>query len=626
MDFPANFSNARRLKPVIARAIACGVMLLILPSCVIPELRRAEPAPALPDNFAGVASAENSALLGIEEFYHDPTLTSLIEQALAGNRELKLLEQEVRLANYEVLSRTGAYLPFLTVGPTVGILRQSNRAIEGAALRDDEYLPGRFFMNPHGILQGGVNLTWQIDIYRQLRNARDAAALRYASAIERRNYFVTTLVAEVAEKYYALMALDMRLDNLNQIIALQESSLKIARARKEGARGNQLGVLRFEASVQFNQSEKLIVNQDIIIAENRINFLLYRYPQRVDRDSSKYYDLTISLLNVGVPSQLLQNRPDVRQAERFLAAAGLDVSVARVNFYPQLILNGGVGLEAYRFANLFNPQAVAGMLASGFIGPLVNFRAIQADYLSANARQIQAVYEYQRTLLSAFTEVVNRLTRVQNYSNSVLIKKQQLTTLTEAVSVAETLFQNARTEYLDVLTAQQELRDARLALIDVKEQQLIAIVNAYQALGGGDLLARSPRGRYFAQIPYTHTVRPGETFVTLSHLYYKSGRFHRALWAANKKNFPHPERLAAGDKVVIPWVEELDASLFDKGPGPELPPGSAPLVTPPPTLTPTPPPADTPSPFAAEDAKNPALDAARIGIPPAPTPMPAADR
>ncbi len=159
------------------------------------------------------------------------------------------------------------------------------------------------------------------------------------------------------------MALDKRLENLNLTIELQEQSLKIAKFNKEAARGTELGVLRFEAEVRRNQSEKLIVNQDIVVAENRINFLLNRFPQPVERVSAGFFDLNINRLDVGVPSQLLQNRPDIRQAERDLAATGLDVKVARINFFPQLVLTGGTGLQTFVINHLFEPQAVIGSIA-----------------------------------------------------------------------------------------------------------------------------------------------------------------------------------------------------------------------------------------------------------------------
>ena len=502
MNLSVRFSNAKHRKHVIARAIACSIMLLVLPSCGIPPLRRAEPGPGLPASFNGATSSENSSQLRIEEFYNDPMLTCLIQQALAGNRELKILNEDVQIASNEVLARSGAYLPFVSVGAGAGLNRYSRFTLEGAGIRDDPYLPGKFFPNPLGNFLGGINLTWQLDIYRQLRNARDAAAQRYVAASERRNYFVTRLVAEIAENYYRLMALDKRLENLDQIIELQERSLEIAKARKEAARGTELAVLRFQAEVRRNQSEKLIVNQDIVVAENRINFLVNRYPQPVERMSAGFFDLTIHTLSVGVPSQLLQNRPDIRQAERELAAAGLDVKVARVNFFPQLMINGGVGLQAFNLRYLFEPQAVIGDIAGGLVGPLVNKRAIRAQYLTANARQLQSIYNYQRVILNAFTEVINRLSMVQNYSKSIEIKKQQLESLEAAVEVANNLFQTARTEYLDVLFAQRDLRDARVALIDTKAEQLSAIVNTYQALGGG-LLSDPTRVGFQGQLPHT---------------------------------------------------------------------------------------------------------------------------
>jgi multidrug efflux system outer membrane protein len=190
-----------------------------------------------------------------------------------------------------------------------------------------------------------------------------------------------------------------------------------------------------------------------------------------------------------VPSQLLLNRPDVRQAERDLVAAGLDVKVARVNFFPQLAITGGVGLNSYVISHLFEPNAVIGDITGGLVGPLFNFRLIQAQYLTANARQLQALYSYQRVILEAVTDVVNRITKVVNFGRSIEIKKQQVKALETAVEDATSLYQNPRAgvsiDYLDVLTAQNALFGAIKDLIDTKGEQLAAVANTYQALGGG---------------------------------------------------------------------------------------------------------------------------------------------
>lgn len=610
MNVSSRPSSAKCVKLVIARAIACSIMVLVLPSCGIPPLRPADPAPSPPPTFNGSTSTENSSQLTIEEFYNDPILTSLMHQALAGNRELKVLNEDVQIARNEILARSGTYLPFITTGANAGLDRYSRFTVPGAGIRDDPFQTGKFFPNPLGNFLGGINLTWQLDIYRQLRTARDAAAQRYLAACEKRNYFVTRLIADIAENYYKLMALDKRLENLNQIIKFQERSLEIAKDLKEGARGTELGVLRFQAEVQRNQSEKLIVYQDIVVAENRINFLVNRFPQPVERVSAGFYDLQLHRLSVGVPSQLLLFRPDIRQAERELAAAGLDVYVARINFFPQLVLNGGVGLQAFSMRYLFEPQAVVGDIAGGLVGPLVNKRAIRAQYMSANARQLQSLYNYQRVILNAFTEVVNRLSMVEKYTTSIRIKKQQLASLEASVTVAGNLFQLARTEYIDVLYAQRDLRDARTALIDTKNEQLSAIVNTYQALGGGNLLANTVPADFHGQTPYLHTVRSGETFRTISWLYYGSDRYYKALWAANKQVAPNPDRLAVGDQILIPRDDRLDPALIEAAPAP-APPRAETMPSDKPATLPSPPPAGTRGPFSQNGPKDPAVKAAR---------------
>jgi len=474
-------------------AIACS-LLLVLSGCAIPKLHPAKPGPSLPQDFNGTTTSDNSGQVPTTEFFNDPKLLSLFEQALVGNQQLRILAQNIEIANNEALRRRGAYLPFLSFGSGASLTKYSQYTLEGADNAQDLLPNGSNFPAPLPDFMAAADVSWQIDIWRQLRYSRNAAALRYLGTRDGWNYVVTRLVAEIAENYYQLMALDKRIENLNTIISLQERSLGVARFRKEFARDTELGVQRFLAEVRKNQSQMLITNQTIIQVENRINFLCGRYPQRVDRASAKsipaFIDLDLHALSVGVPSQLLRNRPDIRQAERELEAAGLDVNVARANFYPKLIITAEVGYDAFNPKYLFlTPESLIYSVAGGLVAPLVNKKAIQADYLNANAKQLQAIYDYQRTTLNAFTEVFNRMTKVRNYSHSIELKKQQLISLETAVDVASNLFQNARpgVDYMDVLFAQRDLLEARLVTIDTKLEQLSAIVDTYQALGGGQL-------------------------------------------------------------------------------------------------------------------------------------------
>ncbi|WP_437187297.1 TolC family protein [Planctomicrobium sp. SH668] len=492
----------------LRRLISCGSiarislsgLVLSLTGCNIPNLRCPDRTAPIDSTYQGQTSAENSGYLGIQEFFNDPVLVSLITEGLSNNLELKIRNEEVQIASNEILARRGAYLPFLTGGFGGGVNRTSRYTPIGAA-EDQLTYPGsggRNFPSPIPSTALTANLNWQIDIWRELRNARDAAIQRYCEAVEARNYFVTKLVAEIADSYYELSSLDKELVFLQQTIELQKQSLEVAQAQKDAARGTELAVQRFLAEVRKNESQQLIITQQIIEVQNKINFLAGRFPQPVDRQSWDFIQLDSQLLSVGVPAQLLQNRRDIRAAEREVAASGLDVLVAKARFYPRLDLTATIGFEAFNPRYLFDPGAFIAGAAGNLVAPLINKKAIQADYKNANARQLQAIYNYQMTVLNAFTEVVNRISKVENYRQSVEIKLTQVRALEESVSVASNLFQNARAEYMDVLFAQRDLLDARTDLIETKQQQLSAIVNAYQALGGGYLMTNGGIG--FADI------------------------------------------------------------------------------------------------------------------------------
>src|SRR5262245_52496816 len=221
--------HTKHVKHVLARPITCG-MLLALTSCGIPPLRLAGPGPPLPATYKGVTSPGNSAQLWIDEFFNDPVLISLIDQALANNRELRILNEDVEIAAAEVLLRQGGWLPLITFGANAGWEKNSLFTPLGAVEKNLEYLPGKHFPEPVPDVRFGLNLFAPLDIWREFRNARDAAQQRFFAAKERRNYFVTRLVAEVAENYYRLMALDNRLQTLQQTIELFERSLRIAQA------------------------------------------------------------------------------------------------------------------------------------------------------------------------------------------------------------------------------------------------------------------------------------------------------------------------------------------------------------------------------------------------------------
>ena len=436
---------------------------------------------------------ENATPLPVGMYFEDPYLLELFDLALAGNQELRILSEEINIASNEVYARSGEYRPFVFFGSGAGLEKSSRFSRAGAVEDQLEGAPGKDFPEPLPDFLVATNVSWELDIWKKLRNAQGAAAMRFLGTRDGRNYIVTRLIAEVAENYYELLALDNRLTTLQKTIEIQEQSLKVAESMKAAGRGTELAVQRFQGEVRKNQSELLVIRQEIVEAENRINLLVGRYPQPVERSSVDYFELQLKTLSAGLPSDLLQNRADIRQAERKVTAAGLDLRVARARFYPSLGLRAGVGLNAFNTGYLLStPESLIYNVALDLVGPLINKRAIKADYCSANAAQLQAIYDYQRTVLTAHIEVVNFLTKVDNYRQSIDFKTQQLAALEASVDAATKLFQSARAEYIEVLLAQREMMEARLDLIETKRQQLQAIVEAYQALGGGASFAFDP--------------------------------------------------------------------------------------------------------------------------------------
>lgn len=332
----------------------------------------------------------------------------------------------------------------------------------------------------------GLFSTWEIDIWKKLRNAKQVAVFEYMASEEGKNFLVTNLVAEIAHSYYELLSLDNQLNNLELNISIQQNALKMVRRLQEYARASTLAIKRYEAEVAKNKSKLYQINQSITVVENRINFLLGRTPQPIQRASGSFMEFKPFMLKTGIPSQLLQNRPDIRQAELELSAAALNIEVARAEFYPSFGIRAGIGFEAFAVKYLINtPESLAAMIAGDLVAPLVNRNAIEAEYKNANSRQIQAAYEYEQRIIRAYTEVANQVSNINNLDKSYQLKSEQVEALSKSIDIANNLFKSARTDYLDVLLAQRETLDAKADLIEMKQKQIDAMVDLYRSLGGG---------------------------------------------------------------------------------------------------------------------------------------------
>ena len=479
--------NMKNLKnKLLAFNFVCLIVMVQGCSSVLRRGPLPSSDPPLPANFPDTVGKKNSAVIGWQDYFKDPNLKSIIGTALKNNMELNILLQEIEASKADVRRAKGAYLPFVTAGGSAGLDKVGRYTRDGVTEASNQIRPGKDFPDPLSNFAFATDFSWEVDIWRKLRNERDAAILRYIGTQEGRNFMITNIVAEIAQTYYELVALDNQLIILKRTIEIQQNALEAVKLQKANARVTELAVRRFEAEVLKNKSRLFKIQQQITVTENKLNYLAGRYPQPVKRKSEGFDRFMLDRIDTGLPIELLRNRPDVRKAELELAATGLDVKAAAARFYPSLNLAGALGLQSFTFDTMFSPPAslIYGA-ATNVMAPLINRSAIKAAFLGASARQIGAIYTYQQTVLKAYIEMVNQLAQIKNYGQSYDLKTQQVAALNDSITIAGQLFFNARADYTEVLFTQRDALESKMDLVELKQEQLSAFVKAYKALGGG---------------------------------------------------------------------------------------------------------------------------------------------
>lgn len=466
--------------------IGLACLSLTYAACKTPGIAQRTANKNVPASYNSSQDTTNSAQLKWREYFTDPYLVALIDTALQNNQELNITLQEIQITRNEIRARKGEYLPFLGIRAGGGVDKVARYTNIGAMEANTEIEPGKEMPEPLPDYMIAATASWEADIWGKLHNAKRAAVNRYLASVEGKNFVITILIAEVANSYYELLALDNQLAIVKKNIEIQNNALEIVKYQKDAARVTELAVRRFEAQVAHTKSLQYDIQQNIIEVENRINFLLARYPQPIARNADAFENLVPQTVHPGMPSQLLANRPDIRRAEQELAAAKLDIKVAKAQFYPSLGISASIGYQAFNPSYLLkSPESMLYSLAGDLMAPLVNRNAIKATYRTATSKQVQAAYNYERTLLNAYVEVANQIAKVSNLQQSYDLKSQQVDALTQSVTISNDLFRSARADYMEVLLTQKDALESKFELIETKRQQMNAVVNIYQALGGG---------------------------------------------------------------------------------------------------------------------------------------------
>ncbi|MDC6365047.1 MULTISPECIES: TolC family protein [Flavobacteriaceae] len=466
--------------------LVIALLAMAVQSCV-PTREIRDEDKTLPEQYQNQASDTiNTGIVQWKEFFKDPNLIVLIDTALEHNQELNIMLQQVDIAKNGIQAKKGEYLPFINLQAGAEVEKVGEYTRNGSVEKNLDIKEGEEFPEPLTDYSIGAFATWELDVWKKLRNEKKAAVFEYLSSIEGKNFMVTQLVSEISDSYYELLALDNQLSIIDQNLEIQQNALQMVKLQKQAARATELAVQRFQAEVLKNQSHKYEIQQEIVETENKINFLLGRTPQHIQRQSDSFIATPIDTIYAGIPSQLLQNRPDIRQAEYELAAAKLDTKAAKANFYPQFTIKAGAGLQAFKSKYLTTtPESVLYSAVGDMVAPLINRNAIKAEYKNATDRQLQAVFEYEKAILNAYVEVANQLSNIDNLKMSYALKEGQVEALTESIELSTKLFRSARVEYIEVLLAQREALESKMELVETKKDQLLAQVTMYRALGGG---------------------------------------------------------------------------------------------------------------------------------------------
>lgn len=441
----------------------------IMCSCrVFLEYQRPEDVSA-GSSFRNVSVGESDtvtlARLSWQEFFADSHLQSLIDSGLANNTELQIARLRIEQAEAVLVTSRLAYLPSASLSP-----QGSLSSFDGSKSTKTYSL--------------AASSSWEIDVFGKLTNAnRESKAMlesskAYEQAVQAR------LIATTANSYYALLMFDRQLAISLATLENWDESIRTLEALKQAGITNDAAILQAKANRLSLKSSILLTRKSIYETENSLSALLKREPQSIDRGvlAEQYFPETLA---VGVPLQLLGNRPDVRQAEYNLAQSFYVTNVARSSFYPNITLGGSAGWTNNIGSAIVNPGELLLSAVGSLTQPLFSKGINTANLKIAKARQEEAKLLFQQSILNAGKEVNDALMQWQTAQDRIIIGEQQIETLHEAVRKTELLMKYSTTNYLEVLTAQQSLLQAEQTQIKNYFDKIQGVIDLYHALGGG---------------------------------------------------------------------------------------------------------------------------------------------
>ena len=427
---------------------------------------------------AAPAAPSTASLADLEwfELFRDDTLTRLVTTALQENFEMQIAAERILQARAVLGITRSEGLPSVGVSADVIATRASRRGtLEVPDDADTDV----------GYVQAGFSLGWELDVWGRVRRLNEAARAQYLATEAARHGIVTTLVADVSETYLALRALDLELEIARRTRDAATDGLRLTEARRASGVASGLDVRQAEQLLFTATGQIASIEREIALTENALRLLLGQTPGDVPRGGTLESFDAPPAVPAGLPSALLERRPDVRQAEQELIAANAMIGVAKTEYFPRISLTGFLGTQSRALSNLLSGPAVFATAGASAAMPVFNAGRTRGTVELAEAIHREALVNYQRVVYTALRDVSDGLAA---YARTGEQRRQQellVQTLTASARLATERYSGGLDSYLPVLDAQRNLFDGELVLARLRQQELASIVRLYRALGGG---------------------------------------------------------------------------------------------------------------------------------------------
>ncbi len=468
---------------MMTRLLVISLWTFMLGGCALgPDYER--PPVAEPDSFRMQqdATLEEVSLadLGWWELFQDENLQALIRKALVENKDMRIAVARVREARAQLAAAGADQFPRIDGKSSIQRTQPSQAVVRQFGI------PGSIPQIPAtNQFRATMDLSFELDFWGRLRRGTEAAQADLLARESARRTVVLTLVSDLATAYFELQELDAELEVAKRTLETRQETLDLIRLRKLVGQRSTLEIRRAEQDVARAQAVFPDLERQIGQKEHQLSLLMGRNPARIIRGASWREHPLPPEVPAGLPSALLDRRPDIVEAEQKLVAANAKIGVAKAAFFPQISLTGNFGAQSLQFADLFVGSSRVWMFGPTLTVPIFNMGRNRANLAVTRAQQEQALATYERTIQQAFREVEDALLAHQKIQE-VRTERERLVKLArEALKLAQLEYLNGKASYLEVLVAQREALNTETALAQTQRNHLLTVVQLYKSLGGG---------------------------------------------------------------------------------------------------------------------------------------------